>query len=91
PPHDLVGLLRRGELKVTVLGLGRIGLPTAVMFARAGAHVAGLDVDQGVVDSVNKGVCRFVDEPGLAEWLSEVVASGRLRATLNPSEAPTST
>ncbi|RLF10026.1 MAG: UDP-N-acetyl-D-mannosamine dehydrogenase, partial [Thermoprotei archaeon] len=46
-------MLRRGELKVTVLGLGRIGLPTAVMFARAGAYVAGLDVDQGVVDSVN--------------------------------------
>ncbi len=57
------------------------------MFARAGAYVAGLDVDPRVVDSVNKGVCRFVDEPGLAELLSEVVESGRLKATLNPSEA----
>lgn len=80
-------LLKRGELRVAVVGLGRIGLPTAVAFAQAGAKVAGLDIDAGAVASVNEGRCRFIDEPGLLEALKAAVASGRLKATLDPSEA----
>ena len=43
------------QQKVTVLGLGYIGLPTAAVIARAGASVVGIDVTQSVVDTVNDG------------------------------------
>ncbi|MDQ2879625.1 MAG: UDP-N-acetyl-D-mannosamine dehydrogenase, partial [Pseudomonadota bacterium] len=43
------------ELKVAVLGLGYIGLPTAAVIARTGAQVLGVDVTRSVVDTVNSG------------------------------------
>ena len=47
----------RGDMKpdVCVIGLGYIGLPTAAVIARAGCQVHGVDVAQGVVDTINRG------------------------------------
>lgn len=66
--------------KIAIVGLGYIGLPTAVIFAKGGCDVVGIDVDEGVIESVNAGEPHIV-EPGLAEVLAQVVASGALRAT----------
>lgn len=65
---------------VAVIGLGYIGLPTAVVLAASGASVLGVDVRQQVVDAVNAGSVPFV-EPGLAEALELVMSGGRLVAS----------
>jgi len=45
----------RTEMKVCIVGLGYVGLPLAIQFARSGATVIGLDIDQNKVDQVNRG------------------------------------
>jgi UDP-N-acetyl-D-glucosamine dehydrogenase len=67
--------------RVTVVGLGKIGLPLAVQMAGKGYQVRGADRSKAVVDAVTSGQPPFPGEPGLAERLSEVVASGLLTAT----------
>ena len=74
-------------MRVAVVGLGKIGLPLAVQYARSGATVVGLDVADAVVESVNAGVPPFPGEHGLDEDLSAVVASGGLTATTDPERA----
>ena len=72
--------------KISVSGLGYIGLPTATMFANAGAQVIGLDVNQYAIDTINEGKIHIV-EPGLEEIVKKVVASGHLRASLQAEKA----
>lgn len=67
------------ELKVAVLGLGYIGLPTAAVIARTGAMVLGVDVHQSVVDTVNAGKVH-IEEVDLDGLVSGVIARGTLRA-----------
>lgn len=72
--------------KICVVGLGYIGLPTAVTLASTGATVVGLDVSQRAVEAINQGKTHIV-EPGLQEFLEDVVSSGKLKATLSPEPA----
>ena len=74
------------ELKVCVLGLGYIGLPTAAVIARTGAKVLGVDVHQSVVDTVNSGKVH-IEEIDLDGLVSGVVARGNLRASLQVEPA----
>ena len=53
-------------MKISVLGLGYIGLPTALLFASAGHEVIGIDIDKRKVDLLNSGKLPF-QEPGLNE------------------------
>lgn len=69
------------ELKVAVLGLGYIGLPTAAVIARTGAKVIGIDVDRSVVETVNSGHVH-IEEVDLDGLVSGVVARRNLRASL---------
>jgi UDP-N-acetyl-D-mannosaminuronic acid dehydrogenase len=69
------------ELKVVVLGLGYIGLPTAAVIARTGARVLGVDVTPSVVETVNSGKVH-IEEVDLDGLVSGVVARGTLRASL---------
>lgn len=64
---------------LAVIGLGYIGLPTAVTFASRGLNVAGVDVNEGTVEAVSRGEVPFV-EPDLGEVLFDVVHSGHLHA-----------
>ena len=68
------------ELKVVVLGLGYIGLPTAAVIARTGATVLGIDVSAAVVETVNSGRVH-IEEVDLDGLVSGVVARGTLRAS----------
>jgi nucleotide sugar dehydrogenase len=74
-------------VKITVVALGKIGLPLAVQFATRGHRVLGADIDQRVVDLVNAGTEPFPGEAHLADLLAEVVADGRLTATTDTSSA----
>jgi UDP-N-acetyl-D-mannosaminuronic acid dehydrogenase len=71
---------------VGIIGLGYIGLPTAVVLARAGVRVTGVDINSRAVDSVNRGEVHIV-EPGLDVLLREAVFSGQFTATANPAPA----
>lgn len=70
--------------RVAVIGLGYIGLPTAVALATRGVEVIGVDVKPDTVKAVSNGQVPFV-EPDLAVAVSGAVAMGRLTAT---SETP---
>ena len=67
-------------MKITIVGLGYIGLPTAAILASKGNNVVGLDIDKKVVETVNSGNIHIV-EPGLESITREVVENGYLRAT----------
>jgi UDP-N-acetyl-D-mannosaminuronic acid dehydrogenase len=69
-----------------IVGLGYIGLPMAVVVARAGLKVIGVDINSRVVDMVNKGQCP-IEEPILPEALAEMVAKERIVASSKPSQA----
>ncbi|MEO8722640.1 MAG: UDP-N-acetyl-D-mannosamine dehydrogenase [Sphingobium sp.] len=69
------------EQRVSVIGLGYIGLPTAALIARSGARVLGIDVSAHVVDTVNNGKVH-IEEVDLDGLVQGVVARGNLRASL---------
>ncbi|BDL68209.1 TPA: UDP-N-acetyl-D-mannosamine dehydrogenase [Campylobacter jejuni] len=72
--------------KVCVIGLGYIGLPTAAIFASRKIKVIGVDINQNIVDIINKGKIHIV-EPGLDILVHMVVNDGYLKATTLPEEA----
>lgn len=72
---------------VAIVGLGYVGLPTAIAFARAGLEVAGLDIDQARVDRLRKGDNPLRDA-ALGD-LGGLVESKRFVATTDPAEAIT--
>jgi nucleotide sugar dehydrogenase len=74
-------------VKITVVALGKIGLPLAVQFARSWHEVIGSDIARDVVDRVNAGTEPFPGEAHLREHLAEVVGTGRLRATTDTTAA----
>jgi UDP-N-acetyl-D-mannosaminuronic acid dehydrogenase len=65
---------------VCVLGLGYIGLPTAAVIARSGCKVVGVDVNQHVVDTINRGEIH-IEEVDLDGLVQGVVARQMLRAS----------
>lgn len=74
-------------MKVTVVGLGKIGLPLAVHFAQSGVSVTGLDLHEEVVLQVNSGIEPFPGEKDLQIRLIECVASSTLVASTNKEES----
>lgn len=74
-------------MRIAVVALGKIGLPLAVQFADRGHEVVGVDVNAGLVATVNEGREPFPGEAHLAEKLAELVPAGRLRATTDYSDA----
>lgn len=73
-------------MKVCVVGLGYIGLPTAAMFAKHGAEVVGVDINQHVVEKLNEGAIH-IEEPGLGEVVRETVRKRKLTVSLEVVEA----
>ena len=72
--------------KICVIGLGYIGLPTAVLLANRGYDVHGVDVIQSTVDIINRGEIHIV-EPELDIFVKAAVNSGKLKADLKPCVA----
>ena len=64
-------------MKITVMGLGYIGLPTAITLAEAGFEVCGFDVNQKTIETLQGGHIHIV-EPGLQEAFEKAVAHGHL-------------
>ncbi|VFR35283.1 UDP-glucose dehydrogenase [plant metagenome] len=72
--------------RVSVIGLGYIGLPTAALFASRQVQVIGVDINQHAVDTINQGRIHIV-EPELDKVVKEAVDGGYLRATTQPEPA----
>ena len=67
------------SVKVVMMGLGYIGLPTAALIASKGVSVLGVDVQQSVVDTINEGRIHIV-EPDLDGIVRHDVDRGYLKA-----------
>ncbi|WP_417525615.1 UDP-N-acetyl-D-mannosamine dehydrogenase [Marinovum sp.] len=72
--------------RISMIGLGYIGLPTAALFAAYGNRVIGVDVSPHVVDTINAGKIHIV-EPELDGIVHKAVTEGMLSATLTPEPA----
>lgn len=70
-------------MKACFMGLGYIGLPTAIIAAKHGVQITGVDINAKVVEMTNAGKLHII-EPGMEEMLREVVADGRLHASTVP-------
>ena len=76
------------KVEVVTIGLGYIGLPTSALIAQNGIQVHGVDVNQNVVNTINKGKIHIV-EPSLDIAVAEAVKKGFLSADTKPIEADT--
>lgn len=68
------------------MGLGYIGLPTAIIAAKHGVNVIGVDINPSVVEQTNAGHLHII-EPGMEDMLKDVITSGQLRASMTPEES----
>jgi nucleotide sugar dehydrogenase len=68
-------------VRIAVIGLGHIGLPLAVQYASRGHDVTGVDIDERIVELLNRGESPHADEQALVDRVPGLVAEGRLRAT----------
>lgn len=73
-------------MKACFMGLGYIGLPTAIVAAEHGIEAVGVDINADVVAKTNRGELHIV-EPGLAQLLRENIQNKRLRAASQPEES----
>src|SRR5664279_5128930 len=74
-------------MKITVVGLGKIGLLLAVQFAGRNHHVVGADVNPQVVDTIRNGIPPFPGEANLKPRLEQAVRSGSLETTTDTTAA----
>ena len=66
-------------MRIAVIGLGYVGLPLCIQFARSGVEVVGLDIDKGKVDSICRGES-YIQHIG-SEAIQKLVESGKLTAS----------
>ncbi len=72
--------------RISIFGLGHIGLPTASLLAKNGFQVVGVDINREIVDKINSGISPII-EPGLDKLVKEVVNNGNLKATSDGLQA----
>lgn len=70
-------------MKACFMGLGYIGLPTAIIAAKHGVQITGVDINSKVVELTNQGHLHII-EPGMEEMLQDVIKSGALKASTTP-------
>ena len=79
--------LTSNSLKVGIVGIGRIGLPTALCFANSGFETIGIDINAELVNMVNSGDYPLKDEPEFDKIFEVVIHQKKLVATTNISKA----
>ena len=85
--NELIQSIQSGNLKVCIIGIGRIGLPTALSFANSGLDTIGLDVNSKLVNSVNSGIFPLKDEPGYDVIFERVIRNKKFSATTDIKKA----
>ncbi len=85
--EDVKKSLDSRTLQVCVIGIGRIGLPTALSFAKSGLHTIGVDINQNLIQKINSGFFPLKDEPGYEEIFNEVLAKKTFSVTTKIEDA----
>ena len=78
--------IESNQISICVIGIGRIGLPTALSFAYSGLKTIGVDVNVNLVNMINSAEFPLKDEPGYEEIFYNVIESGNFSATTNIDE-----
>ncbi|WP_405273955.1 nucleotide sugar dehydrogenase [Methanobrevibacter sp.] len=73
-------------MKVCIMGQGYIGLPTAALFSRSHCEVVGVDINEEIIDNLNKGIIH-IEEPGIADIIKKSVKNNTYKASLTPEKA----
>jgi UDP-N-acetyl-D-mannosaminuronic acid dehydrogenase len=68
------------NLKISIIGLGYIGLPTACLLASKGYEVIGVDINETSISQINNGIAP-IQEPHLEEFLVNALKNNKFRAT----------
>ena len=71
--HELIESIQSGNISVCIIGIGRIGLPTALSFANSGLSTVGIDINSKLVDMINSKVFPLKDEPGYDVMFDKVI------------------
>ena len=79
--------IQTGKINVCTIGIGRIGLPTALSFALSGLPTIGVDINSNLVDSINSGKFPLKDEPGYDIIFEEVMKKKNFHVTTKIDEA----
>jgi len=80
-------LLASKNIHVCVIGIGRIGLPTALSFANYGLETIGVDVNDKLIEMINTGIYPLKDEPGFDTIFDNVIKNKKLKATKDIQQA----
>ena len=83
----LIQDIQAGNITVCTIGIGRIGLPTALSFAASGLPTIGVDINAELVDSINSGKFPLKDEPGYDVIFEKVMKNKNFFATTKIDEA----
>ena len=75
-----------GFKRLSVVGLGYVGLPTAAIFAGRGLDVLGVDINAEIVELINQSKVHLI-EPDLDKMVHDAVGAGKLRAATEPEPA----
>jgi len=86
-PQELKQNLKQGKITVAVYGLGRVGLPLATAWLRAGAKVIGVDIREEWVKALNSKNFQLIDEPQLKPILIDYIKNGLFKATTDGVKA----
>ncbi|MBE6498733.1 MAG: nucleotide sugar dehydrogenase [Methanobrevibacter sp.] len=73
-------------MKVCIMGQGYIGLPTAALFSRSHCDVVGVDINEEMIENLNKGIIH-IEEPGIADIIKKSVKKHTYKASLTPEKA----
>jgi len=71
--EDVEKSLNSRSLRVCVVGIGRIGLPTALSFAKSGLRTIGVDINESLIRTINSGIFPLKDEPGYEEIFNDLL------------------
>ena len=84
---DVEKSLKSRTIRVCVVGIGRIGLPTALLFAKSGLDTIGVDINENLVQNINSGIYPLKDEPGIEEIFNDVIKNKKFSATTKIEDA----
>ncbi len=71
--HELIQSIQSGRISVCVIGIGRIGLPTALSFANSGLSTIGVDINSKLIEMINSKIFPLKDEPGYDVIFDKVI------------------
>lgn len=80
--EEIKKALKNGQITLSIIGLGRIGLSTAAIFADGGVNVIGVDINPQLIELLNHGK-NYIDEPNLDELVKKTIKNGKLKVSLD--------